>query len=57
MRQMEEYQIVRQFLDRVCKQVRTRQMHIEIREELLSHIEDRVEFLMREGNTEEQATY
>ncbi|MFE9275668.1 FtsW/RodA/SpoVE family cell cycle protein [Paenibacillus glucanolyticus] len=52
MRQMEEYQIVRQFLDRVCKQVHTRQMHIEIREELLSHIEDRVEFLMREGNAE-----
>ncbi|MGG4095654.1 FtsW/RodA/SpoVE family cell cycle protein [Paenibacillus lautus] len=55
MRQMEEYMVVRQFLDRVCQQVRTRQMHPEIREELLGHIEDRAKLLMLEGNTEEPA--
>lgn len=47
--------VVRQFLDRVCKQVRTRQMHPEIREELLGHIEDRAKLLMLEGNAEEPA--
>ncbi|MBX4151320.1 FtsW/RodA/SpoVE family cell cycle protein [Paenibacillus lautus] len=55
MRQMEENMVVRQFLDRVCKQVRTRQMHPEIREELLGHIEDRAELLMLEGHPEEFA--
>ncbi|PJN51491.1 hypothetical protein PAEVO_45830 [Paenibacillus sp. GM2FR] len=55
MRQMEENMVVRQFLDRVCKQVRTKQMHLEIREELLGHIEDRVELLMLEGHPEEFA--
>ncbi|MEF7438856.1 FtsW/RodA/SpoVE family cell cycle protein [Paenibacillus lautus] len=55
MRQMEGNIVVRQFLDRVCKQVRTRQMHPEIREELLGHIEDRAELLMLEGLPEEIA--
>ncbi|ACX62714.1 FtsW/RodA/SpoVE family cell cycle protein [Paenibacillus sp. FSL H8-0457] len=55
MRQMEGNIVVRQFLDRVCKQVRTRQMHPEIREELLGHIEDRTELLMLEGLPEEFA--
>lgn len=52
---MEGNIVVRQFLDRVCKQVRTRQMHPEIREELLGHIEDRAELLMLEGLPEEIA--
>ena len=52
MRQMEENMV---FWDHVCKQVRTRQMHPEIREELLGHIEDRAELLMLEGHPEEFA--
>lgn len=55
MRYIEEYRTVQDFLDRVCKQVRAKPMHAEIREELLSHIEERAELLMLEGNAEEPA--
>ncbi|MFH0071164.1 permease prefix domain 1-containing protein, partial [Peribacillus sp. NPDC056705] len=51
----EEYRVVQEFLDRVCKQVRAKPMHSEIREELLGHIEERAELLMLEGNAEEPA--
>lgn len=49
MRPVEEYKVVQNFLSRVCKQVRARGMHPEIREELLGHIEERTELLMLEG--------
>lgn len=52
MRPVEEYKVVQDFLGRVCKQVRARAMHPEIREELLGHIEERTELLMLEGNAE-----
>lgn len=55
MRPVEEYKVVQNFLSRVCKQVRARAMHPEIREELLGHIEERTELLMLEGNAEEPA--
>ncbi|MGG3283373.1 FtsW/RodA/SpoVE family cell cycle protein [Paenibacillus solani] len=55
MRPVEEYKVVQDFLSRVCKQVRARTMHPEIREELLGHIEERTELLMLEGNAEEPA--
>lgn len=55
MRPVEQYKVVQEFLDRVCKQVRARAMHPEIREELLGHIEERTELLMLEGNAEEPA--
>lgn len=55
MRPVEEYKVVQDFLARVCKQVRARAMHPEIREELLGHIEERTELLMLEGNAEEPA--
>lgn len=55
MRPVEEYKVVQDFLSRVCKQVRVRAMHPEIREELLGHIEERTEVLMLEGNAEEPA--
>jgi len=55
LRYIEEYRTVQDFLDRVCKQVRAKPMHAEIREELLSHIEERAELLMLEGNAEEPA--
>lgn len=55
MRPVEEYKVVQDFLSRVCKQVRARAMHPEIREELLGHIEERTELLMLEGNAEEPA--
>lgn len=55
MRPIEEYKVVQNFLSRVCKQVRARAMHPEIREELLGHIEERTELLMLEGNAEEPA--
>ncbi|MFE9275669.1 FtsW/RodA/SpoVE family cell cycle protein [Paenibacillus glucanolyticus] len=52
MRPIEEYKVVQDFLGRVCRQVRARAMHPEIREELLGHIEERTELLMLEGNAE-----
>jgi len=55
MRPVEEYKVVQNFLSCVCKQVRARAMHPEIREELLGHIEERTELLMLEGNAEEPA--
>ncbi|KOR76688.1 FtsW/RodA/SpoVE family cell cycle protein [Paenibacillus solani] len=55
MRPVEEYKVVQDFLSLVCKQVRARAMHPEIREELLGHIEERTELLMLEGNAEEPA--
>lgn len=55
MRLVEEYKVVQDFLGRVCKQVRARALHPEIREELLGHIEERTELLMLEGNAEEPA--
>ncbi|MGG4340680.1 FtsW/RodA/SpoVE family cell cycle protein [Paenibacillus lautus] len=55
MRPVEEYKVVQDFLTRVCRQVRARAMHPEIREELLGHIEERTELLMLEGNAEEPA--
>ena len=55
MRPVEEYKVVQDFLAQVCKQVRARAMHPEIREELLGHIEERTELLMLEGNAEEPA--
>lgn len=51
----EKYRSVNEFLDRVCRQVRAKDMHAEIREELLSHIEERTERLKLEGNAEEPA--
>jgi cell division protein FtsW (lipid II flippase) len=54
-RPVEEYKVVQDFLTRVCRQVRARAMHPEIREELLGHIEERTELLMLEGNAEEPA--
>ncbi|KOP65337.1 cell division protein [Bacillus sp. FJAT-18019] len=55
MRSVEDNIDVRRFMDLVCKQVRTRQMHSEIREELLGHIEERAEMFMLEGHSEEFA--
>lgn len=55
MRSVEEYKVVQDFLTQVCKQVRARAMHPEIREELLGHIEERTELLMLEGLPEELA--
>lgn len=52
---VEKEPIVRQFLDDVCRHVRAKELHPEIREELSSHIADRAESLQFEGYGEEAA--
>lgn len=55
MRQFEDNKIVQNYLDRVCKYVRAKQLHPEIREELSSHIAERMEILLLEGIPEQLA--
>lgn len=52
---VEKDPIVRRFLDDVCRHVRAKELHPEIREELGGHIADRAEWLQVEGYTEEEA--
>jgi cell division protein FtsW (lipid II flippase) len=48
--------LVSEFLDRVCHEVRAKEMHTDIREELLGHLADRVEHLVDvEGKNQEEA--
>ncbi|GEM_PF-597651 len=48
--------LVSEFLDRVCHEVRAKEMHTDIREELLGHLADRVEHLVDvEGKSQEKA--
>jgi cell division protein FtsW (lipid II flippase) len=48
--------LVSEFLDSVCREVRAKEMHADIREELLGHLEDRVEQLVEaEGKSEKEA--
>lgn len=48
--------LVSEFLDRVCHEVRAKEMHTDIREELLGHLSDRVEQLVDvEGKSQEEA--
>ncbi|PAK52460.1 FtsW/RodA/SpoVE family cell cycle protein [Paenibacillus sp. 7541] len=54
-RRIEDYAVVRGFLERVCRQVGANSMHDDIREELLGHIEERAEALISAGSTEEEA--
>ncbi|MCM3784518.1 FtsW/RodA/SpoVE family cell cycle protein [Neobacillus mesonae] len=53
MRQFEDHNVIREFLDQVCAPIRAKQMHSEIREELKSHIEERMESLRLEGSSED----
>lgn len=55
MGQHEEHAVVAAFLNRVCKQVRAKELHADIREELSSHVEERMELLLEEGMPEEEA--
>ncbi|WP_422659421.1 FtsW/RodA/SpoVE family cell cycle protein [Paenibacillus sp. EC2-1] len=52
---IEKELIVHQFLDDVCRHVRAKELHSEIREELSGHIADRAESLQLEGYSEETA--
>ncbi len=48
--------LVSEFLDRVCREVKAKEMHNDIREELLGHLDDRVEQLVEvEGKSEKEA--
>ncbi len=48
--------LVSEFLDRVCHEVRAKEMHTDIREELLGHLADRVQHLVDvEGKSQEEA--
>lgn len=49
MRGIDQHHAVKEFLDQVCSQVRAKRMHSDIRDELKSHIEERMEDLKQEG--------
>ncbi|MBD7968472.1 hypothetical protein [Paenibacillus gallinarum] len=51
MQNSEENEVVQQFLDQVCRHIKVKKMHPEIREELTSHIEDRIEELQLRGSS------
>ncbi|WP_213651302.1 FtsW/RodA/SpoVE family cell cycle protein [Paenibacillus sp. J23TS9] len=53
--QPEQHAMVTAFLDNVCKHVRAKELHAEIREELSSHIAERMEILLEQGMSEEAA--
>lgn len=53
MRAVEKDAAVQEFLDRVCRHIRVKSMHAEIREELGSHIAERMDMLASEGVAEE----
>lgn len=53
MRAVEKDAAVQEFLDRVCRHIRVKSMHAEIREELGSHITERMDMLASEGVAEE----
>ncbi len=55
MNQLEQCAAVAAFLNRVCRHVRARELHADIREELISHVAERMELLLEEGMPEEEA--
>ncbi|MDR9852083.1 FtsW/RodA/SpoVE family cell cycle protein [Paenibacillus sp. VCA1] len=55
MRQLEEHAVIAAFLNQVCKHVRAKELHADIREELSSHVADRMEILLGKGMPEEEA--
>ncbi|GGH36654.1 FtsW/RodA/SpoVE family cell cycle protein [Paenibacillus segetis] len=55
MRPIEDNKVVQNYLDSVCKHVRAKQLHPEIREELSGHIAERMEILLLEGLPEQLA--
>lgn len=57
MQNSEENEVVQQFLDQVCRHIKVKKMHTEIREELTNHIEDRIEEFQQRGSSKETATH
>ncbi|WIV17546.1 FtsW/RodA/SpoVE family cell cycle protein [Paenibacillus polygoni] len=57
MQNSEENEVVQQFLDQVCRHIKVKKMHPEIREELTNHIEDRIEELQLRGSSKETAIH
>ncbi|WP_058301913.1 FtsW/RodA/SpoVE family cell cycle protein [Gorillibacterium timonense] len=55
MRRLEKEPRIQLYLDQVCKQVRAKAMHPELRLELLGHLEETVEELDKEGLREDSA--
>ncbi|WP_160031683.1 FtsW/RodA/SpoVE family cell cycle protein [Paenibacillus sp. An7] len=52
-----ENEVVQQFLDQVCRHIKVKKMHPEIREELTNHIEDRIEEFQQLGSSKETAIH
>ncbi|WP_234032998.1 FtsW/RodA/SpoVE family cell cycle protein [Paenibacillus faecalis] len=52
---LENNKAVKEFLDSICRHVRAKELHPEIREEISGHIVERAESLQMEGYTEESA--
>ncbi|WP_426454372.1 permease prefix domain 1-containing protein [Paenibacillus sp. S-38] len=50
-----EYEEVQDYLNQVCSKVRAREVHQEIREELISHIEELVLTKEADGSSKEKA--
>lgn len=57
MQNSEENEVVQQFLDQVCRHIKVKKMHPEIREELTNHIEDRIEELQLQGSSPETSVH
>lgn len=57
MQNSEENEVVQRFLDQVCRHIKVKKMHPEIREELTNHIEDRIEELQLRGSSIETAAH
>lgn len=55
MQNSDENEVVQQFLDHVCRHIKVKKMHPEIREELTNHIEERMEELQLRGSSKETA--
>lgn len=55
MREIDQHHAVKEFLNQVCSQVRAKRMHSDIRDELKSHIEARMEDLLQEGYSEDMS--
>ncbi|WP_454191438.1 FtsW/RodA/SpoVE family cell cycle protein [Paenibacillus sp. Marseille-Q7038] len=57
MQNSEENEVIQQFLDQVCRHIKVKKMHPEIREELTNHIEDRMEELQLRGSSKETSVH
>ncbi|BBI34173.1 FtsW/RodA/SpoVE family cell cycle protein [Cohnella abietis] len=55
MKSVKEQALVHRFLDTVCRQIRARELHMEIKEELTAHLEEQVDNHIANGVPEKEA--